>query len=41
MMEGLERGVLYQRPDKSVWCDLTDEGLDENCCCVEMVLRYI
>lgn len=29
VMEGLERGVLYQRPDKSVWCDLTDEGLDE------------
>lgn len=29
VMEGLERGVLYQRTDKSVWCDLTDEGLDE------------
>ncbi len=27
--EGLEKGVLYQKPDGSVWCDLTDEGLDE------------
>lgn len=27
--EGLEKGVLHQKPDGSVWCDLTDEGLDE------------
>ena len=27
--EGLENGVLYRRPDGSVWCDLRDEGLDE------------
>lgn len=27
--EGLRDGVLYQRPDGSVWCDLRDEGLDE------------
>jgi arginyl-tRNA synthetase len=27
--EGLEKGVFYQREDKSVWCDLTAEGLDE------------
>jgi arginyl-tRNA synthetase len=27
--EGLERGVFYQKEDGSVWCDLTDEGLDE------------
>jgi arginyl-tRNA synthetase len=27
--EGLEKRVLYQKPDGSIWCDLTDEGLDE------------
>ncbi|PLW97304.1 MAG: arginine--tRNA ligase, partial [Marinilabiliales bacterium] len=27
--EGLEKGVLHQKTDGSVWCDLTDEGLDE------------
>ena len=27
--EGLEKGVLEQREDGSVWIDLTDEGLDE------------
>ncbi|WP_292010848.1 arginine--tRNA ligase [Chryseobacterium sp.] len=27
--EGLEKGVLYQKEDGSVWCDLTDEGLDQ------------
>lgn len=27
--EGLRDGVLYRRPDGSVWCDLRDEGLDE------------
>ncbi len=29
VQEGLEKGVLYRRPDNSVWCDLRDEGLDE------------
>lgn len=29
IQEGLEKGVLYQKEDGSVWCDLTDEGLDE------------
>lgn len=27
--EGLKKGVFYRRDDGSVWCDLTDEGLDE------------
>jgi len=27
--EGLEKGVLYKKKDGSVWCDLSDEGLDE------------
>jgi len=27
--EGLESGVFYTKEDGSVWCDLTDEGLDE------------
>jgi len=27
--EGLGKKVLYQKPDGSIWCDLTDEGLDE------------
>ncbi|MDR0969030.1 MAG: arginine--tRNA ligase [Lentimicrobiaceae bacterium] len=27
--EGLKKGVFYQKEDRSVWCDLTDEGLDE------------
>ena len=27
--EGLEKGFFYRRPDKSVWADLTAEGLDE------------
>ncbi len=27
--EGLKKGVFYRREDGSVWCDLTDEGLDE------------
>ncbi|MGX5685711.1 arginine--tRNA ligase [Chryseobacterium cucumeris] len=26
---GLGKGVLYQKEDGSVWCDLTDEGLDQ------------
>jgi arginyl-tRNA synthetase len=27
--EGLSKGVFYQKPDGSVWIDLTQEGLDE------------
>ncbi|HEY0111060.1 MAG TPA: arginine--tRNA ligase, partial [Fibrella sp.] len=32
--EGLASGVFYQKEDKSVWIDLTDEGLDQ-----KLVLR--
>jgi arginyl-tRNA synthetase len=32
--EGLKKEVFYKREDGSVWCDLTDEGLDE-----KLVLR--
>ena len=32
--EGLKKGVFYKKDDGSVWCDLTDEGLDE-----KLVLR--
>ena len=27
--QGLKTGVFYKKPDGSVWCDLTEEGLDE------------
>jgi arginyl-tRNA synthetase len=27
--EGLKTGVFYRKDDGSVWCDLTEEGLDE------------
>jgi arginyl-tRNA synthetase len=27
--EGLKNGVLYKKEDDSVWCDLTNDGLDE------------
>jgi arginyl-tRNA synthetase len=27
--EGIEKGVFFKKEDGSVWCDLTDEGLDE------------
>lgn len=27
--EGLESGVFFEKPDGSVWIDLTDDGLDE------------
>ena len=27
--EGLKKGVFYKEEDGSVWCDLTDEGLDK------------
>ncbi len=29
VMEGLAKGIFYQRKDGSVWADLSDEGLDE------------
>lgn len=29
VQKGLENGVLYQRPDNSVWINLTADGLDE------------
>ena len=32
--EGLKNGVFFKKDDGSVWCDLTDEGLDE-----KLVLR--
>ncbi|TNE72265.1 MAG: arginine--tRNA ligase [Bacteroidetes bacterium] len=34
VMEGLKKGVFYQREDGSVWIDLTSDGLDE-----KLVLR--
>ena len=27
--QGLEKGVFYKKKDGSVWCDLTEDGLDE------------
>ncbi len=27
--QGLEKGIFFKKEDGSVWCDLTDEGLDE------------
>ncbi len=32
--EGIQKGVFFTKEDGSVWCDLTDEGLDE-----KLVLR--
>jgi arginyl-tRNA synthetase len=29
IIEGLESGVFFKKEDGSVWCDLTDDGLDE------------
>ncbi|MCC8132187.1 MAG: arginine--tRNA ligase [Tannerellaceae bacterium] len=29
VLEGVQKGVFYQREDQSVWADLTREGLDE------------
>lgn len=29
IQEGLAKGVFFKKEDGSVWCDLTDEGLDE------------
>lgn len=29
VMDGLQRGILFQKEDKSVWADLTGDGLDQ------------
>lgn len=29
IQEGLNKGVFYQKEDTSIWCDLTEVGLDE------------
>ncbi|MFA5769069.1 MAG: arginine--tRNA ligase [Bacteroidales bacterium] len=29
VMKGLERGIFYKNEDGSVWCDLTQDGLDK------------
>ena len=29
IVEGLENGVFFKKEDGSVWCDLTEDGLDE------------
>ncbi|MEG1573988.1 MAG: arginine--tRNA ligase [Bacteroidales bacterium] len=29
VLEGVDKGVMYRRPDGSVWADLTGDGLDE------------
>lgn len=29
VMDGLQRGILFQKDDKSVWADLTGDGLDQ------------
>lgn len=29
VLEGLEKGVFFKKEDGSVWCNLSDEGLDE------------
>ena len=29
IQEGLIKGILFRKDDGSVWCDLTDEGLDQ------------
>ncbi|WP_027419706.1 arginine--tRNA ligase [Crocinitomix catalasitica] len=34
VVEGLEKGIFFEKPDGSVWIDLTDDGLDE-----KLVLR--
>ena len=28
VLEGLEKGIMYRKPDNSVWADLTADGLD-------------
>ena len=29
VMDGLSRGILFQKDDGSIWCDLTADGLDQ------------
>ncbi len=29
VLEGLEKGIFYRKPDNSVWADLTADGLDQ------------
>ncbi len=29
VLEGLKKGIFFKKDDGSVWCDLTDEGLDQ------------
>lgn len=29
VLEALEKNILFQKPDSSIWVDLTDEGLDQ------------
>lgn len=29
VFQGLEQGVFYKKENESIWCDLTNEGLDE------------
>lgn len=29
ILEGLSRGIFYQKEDQSIWVDLSDEGLDQ------------
>lgn len=29
VLEGLEKGIFFKKEDGSVWCDLSDEGLDQ------------
>ncbi|SMO76620.1 arginyl-tRNA synthetase [Saccharicrinis carchari] len=29
VLDGIEKGVFYRKEDGSVWCDLSDKGLDE------------
>ena len=29
VLEGLDKGIMYRRPDGSVWIDLSSDGLDE------------
>ncbi|MFK5855856.1 MAG: arginine--tRNA ligase [Bacteroidota bacterium] len=29
VQEGLKNGILFKKEDNSVWCDLTDDGMDE------------
>jgi arginyl-tRNA synthetase len=41
IQEGLIKGILFRKDDGSVWCDLTDEGLDQNYCFVQTELIYM